>query len=636
MPKAPSSRAERGKSGVRAAWQDVKAEMAREARAVDPPPEHARAGIKAGQWPGYPTDNMPPNCPVVPLGISGKTSFFVDTSGQLIPVATSEWGKKILQTLFAGHHNYLYWCWPRYSEPKANRPSQINGLEVDEAQSCLISEAARRGIFNPSERVRGRGAWRTPAGLVWHGGDRIYRITSGRLEASPPGEIDGIFYPSLPRCTVPWQEPVPVDTSPARHLFQSLQSWNWERRNLDPLLVVGWVVCAFLSGALDWRPHLYTIGDKGVGKSTLHFLIKGLLGQSLHSTADTTPAGIYQRVKQDCLPVAIDELEATADNRRVEGVVTLARLASSGAVMYRGGGEHEGVEFQLRNTFFMSGINRPPMGAADLSRMALLSLGKLDKGAVRPPPLDIDTAGRMMLRQVMDGWPRFGELLQSWRNELFIGGVDSRGQDTWGTLLAAAQLVLGAEAIDAALLGEGEVAETDGRLGAVVARATANDRAEAAENWVECLHYLLGCTIEAWRSGEKPTIGSALEHWETGEWDVKSTNERLALVGLKLLHALPGSGEVPEPAGNRDRPRFGWLAVPVTAAQAPNLARLYHGQKWNGGVWGPALKQAPPDIVIRNKGNGQNVKINRATVRCLLVDMAAYDRWTKKEQGNEG
>ncbi|WP_163359483.1 hypothetical protein, partial [Escherichia coli] len=81
----------------------------------------------------------------------------------------------------------------------------------------------------------------------------------------------------------------------------------------------------------------FITGDYGQGKSTLQAIIKEVIGDALHATADTTPAGIYQRVKQDCLPVAVDELEADADNRRAVGVVRLARLAASGGVMYRGG-----------------------------------------------------------------------------------------------------------------------------------------------------------------------------------------------------------------------------------------------------------------------------------------------------------
>lgn len=611
------SRIERAKAGVRAAWADVKGDIARASAPIDPPADQERDGVRAGQWPGYPTDRLPPECPVVPLGISGKVSYFVDTSGQLLPIAASEWGKKILLQLFAGRHQYLHWAWPRFNA----KTFQINGLEVDEAMSCLISGAQARGIFSPQDRIRGRGAWSTRGGLIWHGGDRIYRIDGVRLQASPPGEVDGVFYPNLARTTSPWPEPVSDEENPAHDILAAIQGWNWERGILDPLLVLGWIGCAFLGGALDWRPHLYTTGDKGVGKSTLHFLIKSILGNSLHSSADTTPAGIYQRVQQDSLPVAIDELEATDDNRRALGVVSLARLASSGAVMYRGGGEHQGVEFQLRNTFFMSGINPPPMSSADRSRLAILNLGRLDPAKVtKPPTLDVDVTGRMILRRLMDGWTRLPQLMAEWRDELRAGGIDSRGQDTWGTLLAVAHLMVGREALEEAGLPMFEGAT--GRVGRSVAVMTAQERADQEENWVDCLDYLLGCSIDAWKDGEKPSIGGAIERWERPEgWSTDEVNRRLALVGLRVLDRLPGT----------DYPGH-FLAIPTGAAKAPLLAKLYERQKWGGGVWSTALKQAPDNIVLRNLGNSQVCKINRVPMRCLIIDLAAYDKWKDEAQ----
>ena len=39
----------------------------------------------------------------------------------LMPIAASEWGKKILLQLFAGRHQYLQWAWPRWNAASARR-----------------------------------------------------------------------------------------------------------------------------------------------------------------------------------------------------------------------------------------------------------------------------------------------------------------------------------------------------------------------------------------------------------------------------------------------------------------------------------------------------------------------------------
>jgi hypothetical protein len=620
---------QRGHKGLRASWADAHQQLAREQEVFDPAPEEERICggdennplyIGPGQWPGAPADRLPPKCPVIPLGVDGKTTYFVDTLGQLIAVGSSEWSKKMLVQLFALQPNYLYWAWPRWSAPKkgpGGRASQINGLEVDDAVQCLLKAAAKRGLFTPMDRVRGRGAWMNASReLIWHAGDGLYRVEGKRLTWSRAGEIDGIFYPQRPPVTAPWQEPVDPTDSPAHRIFKALKTWNWERRIVDPLFVLGAIGCQFLGGALEFRPHLFCVGDKGVGKSTLQALVKSVIGSALHTSADTTPAGIYQRVKSDCLPVAIDELEASADNRRVMGVVALARLASSGAIMFRGGAEHEGVEFQLRNSFFFAAINPPPMTAAERTRMAFVNLSRVDPNAKKDAIAIIneDADGRMILRALMDAWPGFHKRLADWHGALASAGLDQRARDTYGTLLCVANCLLGDEAMEAAGLPLTE----EQRLGEVIARETEADRAAATDNWRDCLEFLLGSTIEAWRGGEKPTIGTTIERWEQGIDQIEAdnnggVNHKLALVGLK------GREELDVTNGVKRR----LLCVPI--AGSLGLTKLFAESTWRGGVWASALKQAPGEIVIRDRGNGQNVKINRVTVRCLLVDLAAYD-----------
>jgi hypothetical protein len=293
-------------------------------------------------------------------------------------------------------------------------------------------------------------------------------------------------------------------------------------------------------------------------------------------------------------------------------------------MMFRGGAEHEGVEFRLQNSFFFSAINNPPLEPAERSRMAFCSLGKLDPDKkAKSLTIDADSAGRMMLRALMDGWKDLDKMIAQWRDALSAQGMDSRAQDTYGTLLAIAHLLLGDEAMEKAGLGVENIFDA----GHKIARWTSNDRAEASENWRLCLEHILDCTIEAWKGGEKPTVGNTIASWESGEFSTKAANERLNLIGLAAR------GEDREGAIVREedlRPSRHLLAVPLSSVQ---LGRLFAGTKWSGGVWGSALKQAPADVVIRDRGNGQNMKINRKSARCLYVDLRAYDAKVKEEEG---
>ena len=600
---------QKGVKGIRAAFADATAKLASAADRPDPPPEAARDGVEPGTWPGGPVDRLPPGCPVVPLGVSGKNCWFVDSTEQLIGVATNEWGKKMLLQLFALQPNYLTWAWPRWSDGKKGKAPVINGLEVDEACACLMKACAAKGLFDPAGRVRGRGAWATSTGqLIWHAGNALYMVEGKRLKVSLPGEVDGVFYPRRPEILTPWQEPVDPSDSPARKIFDLLTSWTWDRPLIDPVIALGDLGVMILGGALPWRPHVAATGDAGTGKSALNTCIKGALGTVLIDAANTTEAGVRQHMGLDALPVAIDEFEGSEDNRRVNGILELARIASSGGRMLRGGQDHKGVEFQARNAFFCSGINLPPMKAQDKSRFAVLNLNKLKVGD-KPAPVIGEVDGRMILRALMDAWPRFHAEFADWRSVLRTSGLDSRAQDTYGTLFTIAQLLLGFETLEEIGL---PVTEAE-KLGRMIADATASERADRIDNWRAAFEHMMGVPIEAWKGGEKPTIGIALENLDRNEWSLDAANERLTVAGVRAI-------EEPDSTLSAGKRRY-LLCVPQNA---PALARLYQGSRWSGGGWYGALKQGRECGAVRPED--KVIRINRVPSRCVVVDLLQYDK----------
>lgn len=621
----------KGLKGIRAAFKDAITEGG-QIQLPDPSPELSRDGFAAGQWPGAPVDKLPPGCPVTPLGVNGHSSFYVDTLGQVLGFDALE--RKGVMRLFRLTPNAIAHYWPRWSEPKRrddgtpSKPPKINGFDAESAIQCLEKAAGMRGPFDPADKIRGRGAWIDEHGrLLWHSGDAIWRVENGKLKNEATGQRNRWFYPRRPAIMKPWAEPVRLEESPAPAMLKMLNTWSFERGPCDAVIAIGGIGVMLLGGALRHRPHVAAMGDFGVGKTELNAFIKAVVGEALLDCANATEAGIRQRMDFDTLPVAIDEFEASehGDNRRVAAIVDLMRASYSGGRVLRGGADHHGVEFQARSAFLASGVNLPPMTPADRSRYAILNLGQLDASKTGARPVVQDTDGRKILRQLMDAWSEFPAALADWENVIKAAGLSGRVQNTYGTLFAVAQLMLGPE-----LMEEAGFPITDAsRLGEIIAQITATERAMQTANWRDCLDHLLQVPIEAWRSGERPSVGRVIEELEQDPSTLRFARERLAAAGLgireltsveyqAIRQVLPGVTLDQPP----DRHYWYMLAVPLKSAA---LGPLFAGTKWSHGGWAAALQQGPKQIVRRDDGVKRLVKINRTPTWCLLIDLAAFD-----------
>lgn len=641
---AKSPKIQGGAKGVRAQFKDAMAVLEEVKALRDPDPNLARDGIKPGQWQGAPHDAMPPNCPVRVLGMKGDAVYVISAIGELHEV--TRWDLPTLAKLFAPFANYLFWAWPAFGKAKEDPetgdllPPKVERIQRDQAIMAIINEAGRKGLFDPQQNVRGRGGWRAdtsehnPGGrFIWHSGKFLFsvdtkvdarnRAIGWDLQAERPGEFDGMFYAQDADTLQPWREPIGVYDSPAHTILQDLKQWKWERPYIDPLLFLGWIGTGYLSGALDVRPILFTTGGAGTGKSTLHNIMRALYGTALYSTANTTAAGIYQNIRQDSRPVAVDEFERKANSGKEGAIIELARQAYSGAKGYRGGANGDGTEFELRSPFVFSAILHPHLGVQDRTRMIILNLNPLSKSGAVPPVIKIEW-GRMLLRQVMDGWHDFhNHILPKWRGILADKRLsfDARAIDTYGTVLACAELMVGEQGMIHAGLpampGDGAALDVDFLI-EMLEEATAAERAEQMPKWQEVVEKIMGAKLDAYKSGERLTVGAvieALENKDRTDMRIEDARERLALMGLGIRDAGdPAEGYC--------------LAIPNTD---DNLNRLFGDSEFNQGGWTQALKQAPEAIVPRCDKRLKTVKINRVAKTVTLVDLKGYDAWVERE-----
>lgn len=384
---------------------------------------------------------LPPDAPVRALGTFGNKVYFLDAHSQLRELAAKDVSRTMILHLFGKETDWIYRLWPTLKHIPGKDTWIVTGWDGTKAQESLMTACARKGVWRPQDHVRGRGAWSSGDSLVVHAGGQLYSSSGKRAK---PGLVGEMVYPAAPPGLAPADER--DGGAAAEELLDLLKTWTWAR-DFDPLLLLGWIVSAMMGGALKVRPLAWVTGEKGTGKSSLvgeNGLIHMLFGSGILMTANTTAAGLYQKIGYDSLPVAIDEIEAKRGNQKTEAVIELARQAYSGGMVLRGGQDHEGKEFRAMCPVLFGSILIPPLMPQDLSRLALLNLRPFPADAKEPviDPKRVAEIGRILLRTVLDRWHVWGERFAVWHDYLREIGHSGRASDQFGTLLAAADLVL--------------------------------------------------------------------------------------------------------------------------------------------------------------------------------------------------
>ena len=171
-----------------------------------------------------------------------------------------------------------------------------NGCDWSAATNAMFRAADAKGIFNPSSCRRGRGIWFDQGRAVFNLGDRL--IVDGQ-------EVD--FRDVGTRFVYEAGEPLtaelhnPLKASEAVQLLEICQDIKWVR-GISAHLLAGWIMIAPLSGALNWRPHIWITGPAHSGKAQPHsasvLTPRGWrkMGELCAGDYVTTPDNSYARI----------------------------------------------------------------------------------------------------------------------------------------------------------------------------------------------------------------------------------------------------------------------------------------------------------------------------------------------------
>lgn len=592
---------------------------------------------------------LPDDCPVTPLGHLQDKIYFLDYRGQIRTLG-SEMRKGELMLLFGTGMGWLDDVFPQYKNiggnTDKNPPNLVkDGFNQTKAQRALLAAAAGAGLFDPAGKVRGRGSHKGANGeIILHCGDRL--LIGGRKGArgqarrtgwEKPGVIGRQIYSTA--APLPHPAEKPAEAKAGRALLGLLSLWPWssgvlaavdhdgrDKVPIEALLVLGFIGCAKVCGAIGWRPHVWVVGPSGAGKSTFQELVSRLLADWALESQDPSEAWISQSLMDQRLPVLYDEPEPTEDQSSyVRKVIALARLASSGGKKGRGSSDHKAMDFAIFSCFLFSSIVHHELEQQDRNRMAVLGLRKFAAGTAALGVDDMEAMlankwgvkmtlrdlGLAFTRRLVEQWGRYEATRGSYQAELMRHGADPRAQNTYGELLAMADLMLFDSAPENRL-DLGDINEADpeaesrcGRLVSALEPMLRTASAEAENTADRCLGRLSQFRLTAAAGKHQETVGRWIERAMVailmGVDGSAEARNKLRSHGMKLVHvthhAKAGEdGETIETIGAIDAyldpdPATGspiYLAVGNRNSEA--LRQIFANTSWKGGEWQQALR----------------------------------------------
>lgn len=565
---------------------------------------------------------LPDGCRVVPLGVYGKSLVFLDRLQQIVMEPPRGCSKGELALWFGD--DWLIHEFPQY--PKGWKPGDDDPEDFHQgkAQMALIHDCQAKGIFKPEGKVFGRGAHRPrhdEEALVLHIGRRV--LLANMPDATGQRRKDIIQHPAgMVRIAghetfypaddgLPPPATTPATAAEAEEVRALFEKWNWAEPKAAPLLLFGWLAQAFICGWLEWRAHVWLPGPTASGKSSLQKIIRALLGEWVLSTADASEAAIRQILRNDTLPVSIDEAEPHDNPERVQAVMNLMKKASSGDRILRGGADHKGTEFTAQSCFLLSSVMHATLRGEDRNRIALLDMLKLPDN---PEPLELELAkwrstGRRLHRRMIGGIGRFERTLACYKRAIGAQRYEGRWQDTYGTLLACADLLLYDYAPDVDPFAENVETDEPGmsRVNLAVMAILpmlAKGRVEARTDTERVSRVLLSHALPGANGNPPEPVGTWLERalsWIDAMDAATGTSgpdnkarEKLKTYGLRVVQLIPDAGRTTgyriEDARTRE---VAWTDDYLAVAYPTNkgIAEIFQRGDWMGDGYLQSLRK---------------------------------------------
>jgi len=276
-----------------------------------------------------------------------------------------------LKSLTVNEHNELnllsmannkYWG-ERYRFKKDKEGNYTDQADFRYAIEKMFEEQRANGFFN-FQNVRGYGSWIDNGRIVVNLGDR--QIVDNKFVENVP-DTKYLYVSNFPT-PIDWDNP--LTDQECRKIIDLFKMFNYKNSG-DYIYLSAFVALAQVFNAVDWRFQLWITGSRGSGKTEIMKMMAKLVFDS-EIYQSVTGASIRQYLKQDAMPMLIDEAEPNCGEtrKRMDGVIELIRQCSSrmNNKTLRGTASGQVMEYNVNSIFCLASIQPYLPTQADVSR----------------------------------------------------------------------------------------------------------------------------------------------------------------------------------------------------------------------------------------------------------------------------
>jgi len=378
-------------------------------------------------------ENSQPDKKKMPFYFVGydENSYYVMPTNQRIPIKIGRGDTNI--------RNMMYdiapedWWIENFTKEKEMPDGQwIVTVNISKAVAWFRSEAQKKGWYDMNNE-KGVGAHIDGDDIVLNTGRNLYSQDQKKYLEYSEYEGKNLYTRSRIFFDVKGKSWSISDT---HALFREICQYGFAR-NVDYMLLMGFIVLAPFASLLHRRPHIAVMGQRGTGKTTL---INNIVKPAIGSTGifvegkQSSEAGIRQAIGRDCRSGTFDEFEAHTheDFQKLKSILGLMRSAYGGDSTTIKGSQNQRspIIFETRSMFLLAAINIHLDNDGDRSRIPVLKM----KRSTNKIGKTFDFSG--LRKRTFDTFKRTLDNIELAKEYIKSNcDLDDRAADTYGALI---------------------------------------------------------------------------------------------------------------------------------------------------------------------------------------------------------